>query len=65
MQAIVSFYNTPLSALHKVLASFLKPLAQNRLRFWTLSLKDHILEHVKLGWNWISTPSCRVTKTVK
>ena len=37
IRPIVSFYNTPLSALHKVLASFLKPLAQNRLR-----LKDSV-----------------------
>ena len=32
IRPIVSFCNTPLSALHKVLASYLKPLAQNRLR---------------------------------
>ena len=32
IRPIVSFYNTPLSAIHKVLPSYLKPLAQNRLR---------------------------------
>ncbi|XP_063687779.1 uncharacterized protein LOC134821042 [Bolinopsis microptera] len=32
IRPVVSFYNTPLQALHKVLASFLKPLAQNPLR---------------------------------
>ena len=29
IRPVVSFYNTPLQALHKVLATYLKPLAQN------------------------------------
>jgi hypothetical protein len=32
IRPIVSFYNTPLQALHRVLAHYLKPLAQNPLR---------------------------------
>ncbi|KAL5254022.1 hypothetical protein ACHWQZ_G013701 [Mnemiopsis leidyi] len=32
IRPVVSFYNTPLQALHKVLATYLKPLAQNPLR---------------------------------
>ncbi|MCP4494476.1 MAG: hypothetical protein GY820_45335, partial [Gammaproteobacteria bacterium] len=32
IRPVVSFYNTPLQALHKVLATYLKPLAQNSLR---------------------------------
>ena len=32
IRPVVSFYNTPLQALHKVLATVLKPLAQNPLR---------------------------------
>ena len=32
IRPIVSFYNTPLSALHKVLAHYLKPLTQNSFR---------------------------------
>ena len=32
IRLIVSFYNTPLQALHRVLAHYLKPLAQNPLR---------------------------------
>lgn len=31
IRPVVSFYNTPLHALHKVLATYLKPLAQNPL----------------------------------
>ena len=32
IRPIVSFYNTPLSALHKVLAHYLKPLSSNPIR---------------------------------
>ena len=32
IRPVVSFYNTPLQALHKTLATYLKPLAQNSLR---------------------------------
>jgi hypothetical protein len=32
IRPIVSFYNTPLSALHKVLAHYLKPLSSNVIR---------------------------------
>ena len=32
IRPVVSFYNTPLQALHKALAHYLKPLAQNPLQ---------------------------------
>ena len=43
IRPIVSFYNTPLSALHKVLAHYLKPLAQNPLRLKdSTDFKNHL-----------------------
>ena len=43
IRPIVSFYNTPLEALHKTLAHYLKPLAQNPLRLRnTTDFKQHL-----------------------
>ena len=40
---VVSFYNTPLSALHKVLAHYLKPLANSSIRLKdTNDFKQHL-----------------------
>jgi len=43
IRPIVSFYNTPLSALHKTLATFLKPLSRSNLRLKDSSdYKQHL-----------------------
>ena len=43
IRPVVSFYNTPLSALHKVLAHYLKPLANSSIRLKdTNDFKQHL-----------------------
>ncbi len=43
IRPIVAFYNTPLSALHKVLSHYLKPLAQSPLRLKdSTDFKNHL-----------------------
>ena len=41
MQPIISFYNTPLSALHKVLAHYLKRISNNHVRIKTTTEFKH------------------------
>ena len=43
IRPVVSFYNTPLSALHKILAHYLKPLANSSIRLKdTNDFKQHL-----------------------
>ena len=43
VRPVVSFYNTPLSALHKVLANYQKPLANSSIRLKdTIVFKQHL-----------------------